>query len=181
MAMPAGPADGSELLSLPAQSPAHAVGCEKRVCPTGNPATHVAGTGTWHHTWDADMQMTTSNAATRVTSDLVEAEDALNEALLKQSSLLCTMLIARQEFSEPFIGQDAMMRLVKSQQSLLTAGGDLARVHHILLKIGRERGAVIHDCPENRPMRPAKQELPVDVSPGPDSWNTALQNVVAFG
>ena len=125
------------------------------------------------------MPMTTSDAPTRIASDLLKAEAALDEALLKQANLLCTMLIARQEYAEPFVGQDAMMRLVKSQQSLLTAGGDLARVHSGLVKIGRERGTVIHDCPENRPMRP-RQDLPVDASPELDSMNRILKKVGAI-
>jgi len=127
------------------------------------------------------MPRTPNNVPTRVTSDLQEAEAALNEALHKQSQLLSSMLAARQHYGEPFLGQEAFMRLLKSQESLLTAGGDLARVHHGLLKIGEEKGAVIHDCPENEPMRRAAQELRSHV--GADAGNdlALLKKVTAFG
>jgi hypothetical protein len=98
------------------------------------------------------MRMTVPVAQMRITRDLREAEAALDEALLKQASLLVTMVAARRETgSEPFLGQEALMRLAKSQQTLLTAGGDLARVHGGLLEIGRERADIVHDCPPNEP------------------------------
>ena len=125
------------------------------------------------------MPIIASDVPLRISSDLVEAEAALDHALRKQSKLLSTLVAARQEFGDPFIGQAAMMRLVRSQQSLLAAGGDLARVHHSLLKIGRERGAVIHDCPENSPMK-TKQALPVDVSSESLDLNKLLPKVAAF-
>lgn len=122
-----------------------------------------------------------SDAPARVTSDLLETEVALNEALRKQSQLLASMLAARQHFGEPFLGHEAVMRLLKSQESLVAAGGDLARVHHALLKIAREKGAVIHDCPANQPMRRAAQELSDDVSSGSSGAETLLQKVLTFG
>jgi hypothetical protein len=125
------------------------------------------------------MPFLTSDEPLRVNSDLVEAEAALDSALQKQSKLLSTLVAARQGLGEPFVGQEALMRLVRSQQSLLAAGGDLARVHFSLLKIGREMGAVIHDCPKNQPMK-AKQQLPADDSPGSFDLNKFLPNDVAF-
>jgi hypothetical protein len=120
------------------------------------------------------------DAPARVSSNLLGAEAALNEAIAKQSELLSSMLAARQHYAEPFLGQEALMRLLKAQQSLLAAGGDLARVHESLLKIGREKGAVIHDCPENKPMRRAR-EAQAYVSSESDGADTLLQKVVAFG
>ncbi|MBC7159971.1 MAG: hypothetical protein H5U21_07990 [Porphyrobacter sp.] len=98
---------------------------------------------------------TTATAAqtqARVTSDLFGAETALNQALMSQARLLTTMIAARQQAGDAFIGHEAMIRLVKAQQTLLTAGSDLARVHGRLREIGREQGLVIHDCPPNEPM-----------------------------
>jgi len=125
------------------------------------------------------MQMLTTDAPRRVTTDLMEAEAALNEALQTQSKLLSTLLAAREAMGEPFVGQHVIMRLVKSQESLLAAGSDLARVHEGLLKIGRERGAVIHDCPENKPMRPA-QELASPAEGLPRGVGVLPQKVVAL-
>ncbi len=87
----------------------------------------------------------------RISRDITGAETALNEALLKQAELFTTMVTARQETGvSPFIGQDALMRLAKSQQALLTAGGDLARVHGRLLDINHEvTGVMADECPED--------------------------------
>lgn len=98
------------------------------------------------------MSTTTTETQARVTSDLVAAETALNQALMTQARLLTTMIAVRQDADDAFIGQEAMIRLVKSQQTLLTAAGDLARVHGRLREIGREQGLVIHDCPPDEPM-----------------------------
>jgi len=74
--------------------------------------------------------MTPNVAQQRITRDLKEAEYALDEALLRQSRLLSTMVHARRETGvAPYTGQDALMRLVRSQAAMLNAGGELARVH----------------------------------------------------
>jgi hypothetical protein len=74
--------------------------------------------------------MTPNVAQQRITRDLREAEFALDEALLRQSRLLSTMVHARRETGvAPYTGQDALMRLVRSQAAMLNAGGELARVH----------------------------------------------------
>jgi len=74
--------------------------------------------------------MTPNVAQQRITRDLKEAEFALDEALLRQSRLLSTMVHARRETGvAPYTGQDALMRLVRSQAAMLNAGGELARVH----------------------------------------------------
>jgi hypothetical protein len=100
------------------------------------------------------MRMTVPVAQMRITRDLREAEAALDEALLKQASLLTTMVVARRETGgEPFVGQEALMRLTKSQQTLVSAGGELARVHGRLLDVQRETG-VGAECPPNEPVNP---------------------------
>jgi len=92
--------------------------------------------------------MTTDVAQLRIARDLHEAEAALDEALIRQARLLSTMVSARRETGVgPFVGQDALMRLVKSQQSMLDAGGELARVHGRLSDISVEHNGGNDTCP----------------------------------
>ncbi|WEK47227.1 MAG: hypothetical protein P0Y56_02790 [Candidatus Andeanibacterium colombiense] len=85
------------------------------------------------------MEMTVPIAQMRITRDLRDAETALDDALLKQSSLLATMVTARRETaSDPFTGHEALLRLTKSQQTLVTAAGELARVHGGLRDVQRD-------------------------------------------
>lgn len=96
------------------------------------------------------MTMTTAVAKSRITREIAEAEASLNDALIRQSQLFATMLIARRDAGETaFTGQDALLRLAKSQQSLLAASGDLARVHGRLVDINREMGGLADDCPDD--------------------------------
>ncbi|MBO9498596.1 MAG: hypothetical protein J7496_11255 [Novosphingobium sp.] len=104
------------------------------------------------------MKMTVPVAQMRITRDLRDAETALDEALLKQSSLLATMVTARRETaSDPFTGHEALLRLTRSQQTLVTAAGELARVHGGLLEVGREIAGV-DDCPEKDPHVPTGED-----------------------
>jgi len=97
------------------------------------------------------MLMTVPVAQLRIASDISEAEKALDEALIRQSALFTTMVSARRETgSDPFVGHEALLRLAKSQQALLEAGGNLARVHGSLLDVQREMG-VGDECPPDRP------------------------------
>ncbi|WP_121117160.1 hypothetical protein [Croceibacterium ferulae] len=100
------------------------------------------------------MTMTAPVAGLRITRDLRAAEAALDEALMKHNTLFATLLSARQNTEEagPFTGHEILLRLIKSQQTLLAAGGDLARVHGGLSDMGREMGAAVHDCPEDGPI-----------------------------
>jgi hypothetical protein len=96
------------------------------------------------------MAMTKSIAQLRITRELSEAETALNTALLKQSQLFSTMLSARAEVGvSPILGQDALLRLAKAQQTLLAASSDLARVHGRLLEIGQDLDLIPmgEECP----------------------------------
>ena len=97
------------------------------------------------------MGMSHEVAQMRIVRELRAAEDALDTALLRQSSLLAAMIEARRETqSDPFIGQEALLRLTRSHQTLVNAGSDLARVHQNLRKVqddvlGEER------CPPGVP------------------------------
>jgi hypothetical protein len=93
------------------------------------------------------MTMTVPVAQMRIARDIREAEQALDTALLRYTELFGTMVAARRETgSAPFTGHEALLRLARSQQSLLDAGGDLARVHGALLEIQREKCGA-DDCP----------------------------------
>jgi hypothetical protein len=97
------------------------------------------------------MSMTVPVARMRIARDITEAEKALDEALIRHSSLFTTMVAARLETgAEPFTGHEALLRLAKSQQSLLDAGGNRARVHGSLLEVQKEVAGV-DDCPPNEP------------------------------
>ena len=99
------------------------------------------------------MSMTVPVAQLRIARDINEAERALDEALIRQSSLFTTMVSARRETgADPFVGHEALLRLAKSQQALLEAGGNLARVHGSLLDVQREMG-VGDECPPDEPRK----------------------------
>ena len=98
------------------------------------------------------MPMSYNVAQLRISRELREAELAVDEALLRQSALLSTLIKARQGTGvDPFTGHDALLRLSKSQATLLSAGGELARVHASLLKIQQDVLGY-EACPENLPM-----------------------------
>lgn len=93
-------------------------------------------------------EMPLAVAQLRIARDLHQAEAALDEALVRQAQLLQTMVGARRETGvAPFLGQDALMRLLKSQQGLLDAGGELARVHGRLSTIWVETCGGNDTCP----------------------------------
>ena len=93
------------------------------------------------------MGMTHDVAQMRIVRELRAAEKALDHALLRQSSLLAAMIEARQETqSGPFVGQEALLRLTKSHQTLVNAGSDLARVHRNLQKV-QDDVLGEEDCP----------------------------------
>ena len=99
------------------------------------------------------MTMTNSVAKVRIEREVRDAEEALNEALIRQSQLFTSILAVRREIGlGAFEGHDALLRLTKSQHSLLTAGGDLARTHNRLAEIGSEIFGTVGDtfCPPQK-------------------------------
>jgi hypothetical protein len=105
------------------------------------------------------MTMTVPVAQMRIARDINEAERALDEALIRQSSLFTTMVSARRETGgDPFLGHEALLRLAKSQQALLEAGGNLARVHGSLLEVQKEVCGA-DDCPPDEPRGFADERL----------------------
>lgn len=68
------------------------------------------------------MSMTLPGAPLRITRDLRQADAALDGALLRQSGLLATLITDRRPTgAAPSLCEAELMRLVKSQQSLLSA------------------------------------------------------------
>jgi len=85
------------------------------------------------------MTMTLDVAKLRIARNFYEAEAALDEALMRQSQLMTSIVEARRGTGvAPFTAHEALMRLAKLQQSTLTAGGDLARIHGRMQNIGHE-------------------------------------------
>jgi hypothetical protein len=99
------------------------------------------------------MSMTISSATARIGRQLPEAEVSLDNALLASTRLMETMLLARgAQGVASFTGQTALMRLAKSQRSLIESQNDMMRVHGELLGIGRELKAISDDagsCPKH--------------------------------
>ena len=105
------------------------------------------------------MTMTVPVAQLRIARDIRQAEEALNEALLRHSSIFSTVVSARLESDVgAFAAHEALLRLAKSQQSLLDAGGNLARVHGSLLDVQREL-AMGDDCPPEEPREAGTEGL----------------------
>jgi hypothetical protein len=105
------------------------------------------------------MSMTVPVAQLRIARDVTEAERALDEALIRHSSLFTTMVTARRETGTgAFTGHEALLRLAKSQQALLEAGSNLARVHGSLLEVQKELCGA-DECPPNEPREPANNRL----------------------
>ena len=105
------------------------------------------------------MSMTVPVAQMRIARDISAAEKALDEALIRHSSLFTTMVSARRETGvDPFVGHEALLRLAKSQQALLEAGGNLARVHGSLRGVQKVLCGV-DDCPPDEPRGTGTAEL----------------------
>ncbi len=99
------------------------------------------------------MTMTNHVAQVRIAREVREAEEALNEALIRQSQLFTSIIVVRRDIGlGAFEGHDALLRLTKSQQSLLTAGSELARTHCRLAEIGTEIFGTVADtfCPPKK-------------------------------
>lgn len=98
------------------------------------------------------MSMTIAAATARVSRQLPEAELSLDSALLASTRLMEAMLLARTAEGMPqvYAAQTALMRLAKTQRSLIESQNDMIRVHEELLKTGQEIKAVGDDgtsCP----------------------------------
>ena len=107
------------------------------------------------------MTMTIAAATARISRQLPDAELSLDAALLASTRLMESMLLARQSDGvETFAGQAALLRLARSQRSLIESQNDMIRVHHALVDVdtGREVKAIDDDpgsCPNQASLEDA--------------------------
>ena len=98
------------------------------------------------------MAITIPAAQTRIVREIKEVENALDEVMLRNAGLFTTLIVTRRETqAAPFTGHQALLYLNKTQQTLLSAGSELARVHGSLQKVQEEIVGYV-PCPENEPM-----------------------------
>lgn len=107
------------------------------------------------------MSMTIAAAAARISRQLPEAELSLDTALLASARLMESMLLARSaDGVQAFTGQNALMRLARTQRSLIESQNDMMRVHRALLDAGREVKAVgdnSADCQKSASAEPLRR------------------------
>ncbi|WP_260923083.1 hypothetical protein [Novosphingobium sp. 9] len=97
--------------------------------------------------------MTLAVASARIGRQLPEAELSLDQALLASTRLMETMLLARQtEGVAAYTGQAALLRLAKTQRTLLASQTDMLKIHRELFDLNRElraSGDEDGNCPDN--------------------------------
>lgn len=89
-------------------------------------------------------------AAARLQQQVPATETRIDDALIAVSSLFASVVTARRD--TPGVpaakGQTTIRRLIKIQQALVDASGDVLRVHGELADIARETGGLdLHECP----------------------------------
>ena len=89
------------------------------------------------------MAMTQDAATTRIIRQLAEAEQALDCFLAQNATLVATVVQASLDAGAP-VGeaQAILMRLARTQQSIVSARSDLVHAHSDLLKVGQTRGSM---------------------------------------
>ncbi len=103
-------------------------------------------------------------AAIRIRRELQQSERDLDVALRSQAGLLQTLVTARLDTDASVAqGHASLVRLGKSIDALLSARGNVARVHGEMLELarheqlGEQMGVDEDGCPEN-PYRTAELE-----------------------
>ena len=96
------------------------------------------------------MTKITETNASRIAGAVPNTESSLDNAMLALSSLIGTLIQARQETGVPAAtGQASIIRLTKAQSSLVAISNDVLRVHGELLDIQKEVGVGdLHECPQ---------------------------------
>ncbi len=87
--------------------------------------------------------------ALRLQQDVPLAEASLDSALIAVSTLMTSVVTARQSVGVAAkTGQASILRLAKAQLSLVEVSGDVLRVHGELADIAQETaGLDVHQCP----------------------------------
>jgi hypothetical protein len=84
------------------------------------------------------MSLTLPAAAARLRREMSAAEAAFDTALLANSAVQQSILIARGELDVPVhTGQQAVIRLQRAQSQLVAAQNDLFRAHDELARLGQ--------------------------------------------
>lgn len=97
------------------------------------------------------MTMTPQIAATRIGRELREAEENLDQLLLRQSRILNTLIQASLDVEAPFAEmQLPLARLGRVQQQLIEARSSLIHAHGELRKMGDARADIMTDCPPTK-------------------------------
>jgi hypothetical protein len=90
------------------------------------------------------MTMTPQTAANRIMREICDSELDLDRALAKSATLLASVVQARVDTGTGFAdGQIAIMRLMKTIESMTEARANLARGHGELRRLGQERGDLV--------------------------------------
>ena len=86
-------------------------------------------------------------ASMRIARDTNNAENSIAEAIIAQARLFSTLVEARRDTERPALtGHAELLRLHKSQASLLASASDLARLHAGLLRL-QEAETGFDECP----------------------------------
>jgi hypothetical protein len=97
--------------------------------------------------------MAIGKISAKLSDEVPNAEERIDDALIAVSALMTTIVTARRDVDvPPATGQATIMRVAKAQLSLIDASSNVLRAHSDLVKIGREKaGWDIHpDCPEKK-------------------------------
>lgn len=93
------------------------------------------------------MKMTPQIATMRIQRELSELEEIVSQGLEKAAGLTATLAKARADTDAGLTtGHDVLLRLASIQTSLLKVGGETARVHEGLLRVGQELGYLDERC-----------------------------------
>ncbi len=95
------------------------------------------------------MTMTLSSATARLAREVPQAEHGLDQAIILMSSLLTSMVTAR---NIPGVaagtGEMAIQHVGKAIESLVSASGEMAKAHGRLRKVYQETSiGDVGDCP----------------------------------
>ena len=94
------------------------------------------------------MSLTPSSAFARISRQLRDAELKTDAALLAAADLMSSLVQARALADvAPHKGQQALIRLVRAQQSIIEGSNDIFRVHDVMSGIGQEMGLFDESTP----------------------------------
>ena len=92
-----------------------------------------------------------SAAIARISRELNAVEDAIDNAIGREGSLVATLAEVQSALGLPHhAGQEALMHMMAAQQALVKARGEMIRAHAGLLSVAQERmDFSTEDCPDD--------------------------------